>query len=279
MILLKKANELRRMLESENSIGFVPTMGALHAGHLSLVERSMIENKVTVCSVFINPLQFNEKLDFEQYPVTIEKDIMLLENSGCKYLLLPTVQEIYPTGIDNLPRYELGGLETILEGKFRPGHFQGVAHVVHRLLDIVRPNRLYVGEKDFQQCMIIRKVLDITNPGGSTELVICPTVREPDGLAMSSRNARLNEEEREKARALSESLSYIKNQFRSTPFPELLRQAQNILEKNGVKPDYVEIADADNLEIVPAYADNRRLVALIAARAGDIRLIDNMPLN
>src|SRR5690242_13565632 len=200
MILFKKVIDLRKWLDhqrqTENNIGFVPTMGALHSGHLSLIEASKKENSITVSSIFVNPTQFNDPTDFEKYPVTIEKDIDLLEGIGCDAIFLPSVEEIYPNGTKSVKHYELGYLEKILEGKFRPGHFQGVCMVVERLLEIVEPDKLYLGQKDFQQCMVIRKLISLMGKENTISLEISPTLREPDGLAMSSRNVRLNEEER-----------------------------------------------------------------------------------
>ncbi|MFZ1534928.1 MAG: pantoate--beta-alanine ligase, partial [Chitinophagaceae bacterium] len=200
MILFKKATDLRKWVDAQskkgNSIAFVPTMGALHAGHISLIDAASKENQVTISSIFVNPTQFNDLKDFEKYPITIEKDIEMLEAAGCNVLFLPSVKEIYPEGIKPEMQYELGYIETILEGKFRPGHFQGVCMVVHRLLDIVQPDNLYLGQKDYQQCMVISKLVELINQQDTIKVNICPTLREKDGLAMSSRNMRLNEDER-----------------------------------------------------------------------------------
>src|SRR6202012_2980545 len=214
MILFKKTGDLNRYLDQQRisgaTIGFVPTLGALHAGHISLIDISKKTTTLTVCSIFVNPTQFNDPTDFQKYPITIEKDIILLENAGTDVLFLPELDEMYPDGTKNLETYDLGPLETILEGKYRPGHFQGVCQVMRRLLEAVRPDHLFMGEKDYQQCMIVQRLLDLTKM--NTILQPCPIVREPHGLAMSSRNLRLTPEERKRATAIYgalETLSYI----------------------------------------------------------------------
>ena len=205
MIIFKRPGDLHNFLENKRSaqkkIGFAPTMGALHAGHLSLVTEAKKQNDLVVCSIFINPTQFNDPEDFKKYPVTIEKDILLYEASGCDVVFMPLVEDMYPSGTKELTRYDLGFLETVLEGKFRPGHFQGVCQVMHRLLEIVLPDNLYLGQKDYQQCMVIRKLIELIGLEDKIKVNICPTLREKDGLAMSSRNARLLPDERINAAA------------------------------------------------------------------------------
>jgi pantoate--beta-alanine ligase len=290
MILFKKASDLRKWLdvqvEKGRTIGFVPTMGALHEGHISLIGYSRKQNPVTVCSIFVNPTQFNDPADFEKYPVTIEKDIRLLEETGCDVLFLPSVKEIYPGGTGQASpggqtntRYELGYLETVLEGKFRPGHFQGVCMVVQRLLEIVQPSHLYLGQKDYQQCMVITKLVELMGQQGKINVAICPTLREADGLAMSSRNMRLSKEERETAVAISRSLRGIKENIRPGSLDAIKDQAIVALEKEGFKIDYVAIADANDLSLVDQWDGKQKLVALVAAFLNNIRLIDNMLLN
>ena len=196
MIIFKKAADIHNFLsnkrEENQSIGFVPTMGALHEGHISLIIKSKSANSLTICSIFVNPTQFNNPMDFEKYPITIDSDITMLEEAGCDILFLPSTDEIYPKEFIKI-NYELGYLESILEGKYRPGHFQGVCMVVERLLRIIPCNILYLGQKDYQQCMVIEKMISLRNM--DVDLVIAPTVRESDGLAMSSRNRRLSIEE------------------------------------------------------------------------------------
>jgi len=281
MILFKRSSDISDYLKKEKSkgkkIGFAPTMGALHRGHISLVETSLRENEITLSSIFINPTQFNDPKDFEKYPVTLEKDIYLLENAGCDVLFLPGISEIYPHGTTANQTYELGYLETILEGKFRPGHFQGVCQVVHRLLDIVVPHRLYIGQKDYQQCMVIRKLIDLID--NSAKINICPTMREENGLAMSSRNLRLSPGSREKAGKIFATLSAIRDMLKPGPLAEMELEARHVLAESGFKVDYVEIASAENLEMPENWDGNSRMVALAAASLDNVRLIDNLLLN
>ncbi|MCG2616631.1 pantoate--beta-alanine ligase [Terrimonas sp. NA20] len=283
MILFKRAKDLREHLKSQQTqgrkTGFAPTMGALHDGHISLVEASRKENDITVVSIFVNPTQFNDPSDFEKYPVTIEKDIRLLEKAGCDVLFLPSVEEIYPDGQMLTNKYELGYLESLLEGKFRPGHFQGVCQVVHRLLEIVMPANLYMGQKDYQQCMVIKKLLEITGLERSIKLQISPTLREPGGLAMSSRNVRLSTEERSAAIAIFQALDRIRTDLKPGDTTGLKEQAFSALTQQGFRVDYVEIADASTLKPCEEWNGQDRLVALAAAFLGGVRLIDNLLLN
>ncbi|MBC7874961.1 MAG: pantoate--beta-alanine ligase [Ferruginibacter sp.] len=280
MVLIKNTAALRIWLETRrkkgNTIGFVPTMGALHAGHISLVGISKKDNPVTVCSIFVNPTQFNDPKDFEKYPVTLEKDIALLEAAGTELLFLPSVHEIYPGGVKPRMHYDIGYLETVLEGKFRHGHFQGVCMAVHPLLDIVQPDHLYLGQKDYQQCLVITKLIALINKDKEIKVHICPTLREADGLAMSSRNMRLKEEERKKAITIYNALLMIKENFQAMDLPELKQKAWSMLENAGFRVDYVEIADATNLTLVNAWDRKQKLVAVVAAFMNEVRLIDNM---
>jgi pantoate--beta-alanine ligase len=281
MILFKKVTELvnyiTKQKKSGHSIGFVPTMGALHSGHISLINNSKQANSITVGSIFVNPTQFNQAKDFEKYPITIEKDIDLLEKNGCDVLFLPSVQEIYPDGITQQPHYNLGYLETVLEGKYRPGHFQGVCQVVHRLLNIVQPHNLYLGQKDYQQCMVIKKLIELLNL--KISVIICTTLRENDGLAMSSRNMRLNEQERKMAVKISEALYFIKKEIKPGYLQDLKERATQYLTAANFKVDYVEIANADDLTIAENWDGKQKLVALAAAYLNEVRLIDNTVLN
>jgi pantoate--beta-alanine ligase len=283
MILLRKATDLHKRVESQRkkgyTIGFVPTMGALHTGHISLIEQSKKASNSTVCSIFVNPTQFNDPADFEKYPVTIEKDIALLETAGCDVLFLPSVSEIYPDGVNAKRQYDLGFLETLLEGKFRPGHFQGVCMVVHRLLEIVLPDNLYLGQKDYQQCMVIKKLVELIQLPQPITVTVCPTLREPDGLAMSSRNTRLTPDEREKATAIFQSLRYIQLHLEKGDTAVLKKQALAILEKPGFRVDYLEIANANNLLPVHNWDGEQKLVLLAAAFLNKVRLIDNIIVN
>lgn len=281
MILFKKAADLHNWLESQDKkgskIGFVPTMGALHAGHISLIDYSRKGNEITVASIFVNPTQFNDPKDFEKYPITIETDIDMLERAGCDVLFLPTVKEIYPDSTAANKHYDLGFLETVLEGKYRPGHFQGVCMVVERLLNIVKPDNLYLGQKDYQQCMVIARLVELMKQ--KIKVNICPTLREADGLAMSSRNMRLTAEERKSAIAIYNCLARIKENLRAGNTDSLLQKAQLLLEEKGFKVDYVEIADANNLSRISHWDGRQKTVALVAAFLNEVRLIDNMLLN
>jgi pantoate--beta-alanine ligase len=280
MILFKKAGDINNFLikkrKQGNTAGFIPTMGALHKGHISLLQTAKKNETISVCSIFVNPTQFNDSKDFENYPSTIEKDIDQLEKAGCDILFLPALTEMYPAGVKSTKQYDLGYLETVLEGKYRPGHFQGVCQVVHRLLDIIPADQLYLGQKDYQQCMVIKKLVELENI--KTNISICPTLREPDGLAMSSRNIRLPDNKREKAVQLFETLSYIKNHIKPGNSEALLQNLVQNLTTEGFKVDYLEIANSDTLELLPDWDGKTALVALIAAFSGDVRLIDNMLL-
>ena len=279
MIIFKRAGDLTRWLQTQrtsgNRIGFVPTMGALHEGHISLITISKKSTGLTVCSIFVNPTQFNDPADFKKYPITIEKDIALLEQAGTDVLFLPDGSELYPGGTDGLEQYDLGRLETLLEGKYRPGHFQGVCQVMQRLLNIVRPDDLFMGSKDYQQCMVIQRLLQLI--GLPAILHRCPILRESDGLAMSSRNVRLNPEERFFAAAIYNALLTIRDGWAARlPTGTLLAKATGILEEAHFRIDYVSIADGMTLEPLKTWQEDA--VALIAAFQGDVRLIDNMSL-
>jgi pantoate--beta-alanine ligase len=280
MILFKKAGEINAYLlkskETGKKIGFVPTMGALHQGHISLIHTSNKADSISVCSIFVNPAQFNDAKDFDNYPSTIEKDIDTLEKAGCDVLFLPLVSEMYPTGTGNAKTYNLDYLETVLEGKYRPGHFQGVCLVVNRLLNIIPADDLYLGQKDYQQCMVIKKLVELEKI--NTTIHICPTLRETGGLAMSSRNMRLSETGRKHALKIFETLSYLKDNIKSGDLTELKQAAINNLTAAGFKVDYVEIADAGNLDIINNWDGTKKLVAVAAAFLGDVRLIDNLIL-
>lgn len=282
MRLFKKKSDLQNYLSRfrnhSGTIGFAPTMGALHPGHLSLINNSKPENALTVSSIFVNPTQFNVSSDFQKYPVTIDQDIQALETAGCDVLFLPSVTEMYPEGTAPTTHYDLGFLETVLEGKYRPGHFQGVCQVVDKLLDIVSPDNLYMGQKDYQQCMIIDRLLEIKGIKQKCKLHVCPTLREADGLAMSSRNMRLTEEDRSKAPAIYQWLKFVKDNITPGEITDLKKKATANLENEGFRVDYVEIADARTLEPVDRWDGKKPLVVLAAAFLNDVRLIDNLIL-
>lgn len=251
-------------------------MGALHQGHISLMQAAKEHSGYTVCSIFVNPMQFNDINDYNKYPVTTAQDIAMLERSGANALFLPPVGEVYPAGTADLERYDLGYLETILEGKYRPGHFQGVCQVMKRLLELVRPDDLFMGQKDYQQCMVVKKLITGMQVEPAINFHVCPTVREPDGLAMSSRNMRLNPEARVTAAIVPAALTYLKQNLRPGNLEPLIQQATAMLASKQLKVDYVEIGDAATLQPVSIWDGKQRLVALVAAFVDEVRLIDNM---
>ena len=279
MIIIKRTQKIKDFVSELNlggkKIGFVPTMGALHDGHISLIKKSKSQNFLTICSIYVNPTQFNNVIDLNKYPVTLESDIDKLEMAACDVLFLPSTDEMYLNDKVN-EHYDLGMLEHILEGKYRPGHFQGVCIIVDKLLTAIKPNTLYLGKKDYQQCMVINKM--ITDKKYEVRLEICDTIREPGGLAMSSRNLRLNEVERIDALKIIETLINIKKNIKPGNLEEIKIKATKYLTKNGYKVDYTEIGDAATLEIVSDWDGKAKLVALVAANLNNVRLIDNIIL-
>lgn len=274
MFIIRTKNELFHYLKTKKNIGFIPTMGALHEGHLSLISQSNAENDYTVCSIFVNPTQFNSATDFAKYPKTIEQDILLLYETNCDVLFLPDVVEIYPNGTNNLPYYELGYLDQVLEGEFRPGHYQGVCVVVHRLLLAVNPTILYLGEKDYQQCMVIKKMITLKNI--PTQIKICPTLREESGLAKSSRNLRLSIASKEKAASIYFCLKTIRNQSGSHSFAELSNRARELLLQNSISTEYLALANVDDLSLLDDFDNNKKMILLFAGCIDEVRLIDNL---
>ncbi len=282
MILIKTAADLTQYLTGKRvtgkTIGLVPTMGALHKGHLGLIEYSNKKTNITIASIFVNPTQFNDPDDYAMYPVTLEKDLLLLENAGCDMVFLPSVAEMYPNGLSSSDTYDLGYLESILEGKYRPGHFQGVCRVVDTLLQIVQPDQLFLGQKDYQQCMVIKKLIQLLDL--PTKLEIMPTIREESGLAMSSRNMRLSDKDKISAAAIHQSLSFIRDQIIKGPVKNWIVEATTLLLDAGFeKVDYVSIADADNLTEIAVWDGKTPVVVLVAAFIGGVRLIDNLRIN
>ena len=279
MIIIKHIQKIKSFTSNlklqGKTIGFVPTMGALHEGHISLIKKSKSENHLTVCSIYVNPTQFNNETDLKKYPVSIENDIDMLELAACDILFLPSTKEMYTKG-ELSATYNLGQLENILEGKYRSGHFQGVCIIVDKLLKAIDPTTLYLGKKDYQQCMVIKKM--INDNEYDVRLQLCDTIREHDSLAMSSRNLRLNKEERVDAIKIIETLRIIKRDIKPGNLEEIKINAKNYLAKNGYKVDYTEIAEAETLEIVNDWDGQKKLVALVAAYLGEVRLIDNLIL-
>lgn len=255
------------------SVGFVPTMGALHQGHASLVRRSVKENDVTVVSVFVNPTQFNDKNDLKNYPRTLEADCVLLENEGASIVFAPSVEEMYPQ--EDTRVFSFAPLDTVMEGACRPGHFNGVAQIVSKLFYAVEPDRAYFGEKDFQQLAIIKEMVRKLSIG--VEIVGCPIVREADGLAMSSRNTLLSCEERNRALTISRTL------FASLPFAaEHTLQDTKVFVENainetaGLELEYFQVVDGNTLQEIKEWGDSDYIVGCIALFCGKIRLIDNI---
>ena len=266
-------SELDAFRNEGKSIGFVPTMGALHAGHASLVERSVKENDVTVVSVFVNPKQFNDKNDLKNYPRTLAADCELLEGLGTTVVFAPAVEEMYPE--EDTRRFSFAPLDTVMEGACRPGHFNGVAQIVSKLFYAVEPERAYFGEKDFQQLAIIREMVrQLALP---VQIVGCPIVREEDGLAMSSRNTLLSEDERERALTISSTL------FASADFAQVNSLAATkafvedvINDTEGLELEYYRIVDGNTLQEIEEWGDSDYVVGCIALFCGKIRLIDNI---
>jgi pantoate--beta-alanine ligase len=282
MVIFKKINDLKHYINLQSNgkpaTGFIPTMGALHAGHISLVKKAKDDGMLAVCSIFLNPTQFNDKNDLQKYPVSTDEDIELLIKAGCDVLFLPSVEEIYPNGEDETRTYDFGYLDTILEGAGRPGHFKGVGQVVARLLEIVSPQSLYLGQKDYQQCMVISKLVKMTGMD-NMNIVICPTMREPDGLAMSSRNRRLTEPQRAIAGVIYQCLVSIESKQHTTDFNVVKKECEDLLSAKGFVPGYIALADSRDLTLLDNYSKDVPMVALIAAKIGDIRLIDNLILH
>lgn len=281
MLILREKEALgcwiSAMKTSGKSVAFVPTMGALHAGHLSLIEQAKYSFDLVVCSIFVNPTQFNDSVDFAKYPITTEQDIQLLLSKKTDLLFLPSVSEIYDADTNWPAHYELGFLESVLEGYFRPGHFQGVCKVVHRLIQAVQPDALVLGRKDYQQCMVISKMIeDYKIP---VQLIIGDTLREMSGLAMSSRNMRLSASDKEKASMIYQLMSTIKKEIKPGNLTEIKNSGLEYLKANDFNPDYLEIADANSLQLLNNWDGHQKIVCLIAAFLSEVRLIDNLPIN
>lgn len=277
MRILKSADEYSEFSESfrrrGSSVGFVPTMGALHEGHLSLVRRAQKENHFTTVSVFVNPSQFNDPGDYHKYPRHEVTDLALLEAEGVDAVFLPDKEEVFPEP-DNT-RYELGPAAKVLEGKFRPGHFNGVASVVKRFLELAHPNKAYFGLKDYQQYLVVKYL--VSGLHLDTEIIGCPIVREPNGLAMSSRNERLNPAEREKAGRLYESLQMIKETNQGRPSDELGSAGRAYLKQfTGIEVEYFAVVDPETMRKPDPDDGSIPRRALLAAHIGGVRLIDNM---
>lgn len=277
MKIVHTINELQAELSAlkalGNKVGLVPTMGALHSGHASLVKRSVNENEVTVASVFVNPTQFNDQNDLIKYPRTLDADCQLLEANGCNFVFAPSVEEMYPT--PDTRQFSFAPLDTVMEGAFRPGHFNGVAQIVSKLFDAVQPHRAYFGEKDFQQLAIIREMVKQLNY--DINIVGCAIVREEDGLALSSRNARLSSEEREIALKISQTLFKSRTFAADHTVSETIRFVEEgIAAQKGLRLEYFEIVNASTLQKVENWKETDCIVGCITVFCGEVRLIDNI---
>lgn len=280
MFLFKKVVDLQKYLhnkrETGSNIGFVPTMGALHEGHLSLIRQSKEQCDITICCIFVNPTQFNDEADLVKYPRTTGPDIEKLTSVDTEVLFLPSVKEVYPPGLDTSLNLDFGDLALVMEGEFRPGHFDGMAQVVWRLLSIIGPDKLFMGQKDFQQFAIVQNMLEQMQ--SNIELIMCPIVREVDGLAMSSRNLRLTPEHRAAAPIIQKTLIGAKSMLDESTPEEVKNWAMDQLKYLDFRPEYFEIVDGVSLQPVKSFKDSNFLVACTAVWAGEVRLIDNIVL-
>lgn len=279
MQVLNTKNELISLLnnhrEKGKKIGFVPTMGALHEGHLSLVKESKKNSDITVVSIFVNPTQFNDPEDLKRYPRTLDKDVALLKTVDCDIVFAPSVEEIYPE--PDTRKFDFGYLETVMEGAKRPGHFNGVGQVVSRLFDIVRPDKAFFGMKDFQQIAIIRNM--VKQLKYKIEILSCPIIREEDGLAKSSRNVLLDENHRKNAPHIYATLKKVRHLVTQMTVKELKQWIINEINTNSfLETEYVEIVDDTTLKIIEDWSEKGNKVVCVAVYAGKIRLIDNIIL-
>ena len=265
--------ELNALRQQGKRVGLVPTMGALHAGHASLVKRSVAENDVTVVSDFVNPTQFNDLNDLAKYPRTLDADCRLLEACGVSFVFAPSVEEIYPE--PDTRQFSFAPLDTVMEGIYRPGHFNGVCQIVSKLFDIVKPDRAYFGEKDFQQLAIIREM--VKQMHFPLQIVGCPIVREADGLALSSRNARLSEEQRAQALKISQT-RFASRDYAATHSVDETKQfvEEAIHQAPGLELEYFELVDGNTLQSIASWDDTTYAVGCITVYCGEVRLIDNI---
>ena len=281
MRILKTINELISLvneLKADNkTIGFVPTMGALHEGHLTLVRQCVAENEVCIVSVFVNPTQFNNKADLEKYPRNVEKDAQLLEEAGCAYVFAPSAEEMYSTDeLEKTFEFDFGGMDRLMEGKFRPGHFNGVVQVVSKLFKLVQPDKAYFGKKDFQQLAIIHRMVRLMH--FQVEIIDCPIVREASGLAMSSRNERLSAAERDTAANIYRILNESRNLTDKMSPGELTQWVTDeVNNAGGLSVEYFDIADRETLITIDRWQPES--IGCIAVFCGEVRLIDNIEYN
>lgn len=278
MKLIRETNklitEINKLKSDNKSIGFVPTMGALHKGHLSLIKQSKNENDISVCSIFVNPVQFNDKSDYDNYPVTEKEDLEKLKKISADIVFIPPFKEVYPDGIPE-NKFEFGDIAKLMEGKNRPGHFNGVAIVVKRLFEIVKPHRAYFGKKDFQQFLIIKKLVE--KEGMNIEIIPSDIVREDDGLAMSSRNQRLNEHQRKIAPYIYQLLKKTK-EAKEYMNPKEIKEwlYKQFDETKELDLEYFEIADSNSLKPIKSWYESSAAMGFIVVHLGEVRLIDNI---
>lgn len=277
MKIINNIKELKSYLADEKqnnqTIGFVPTMGALHEGHLSLVKQCVEKNDISIVSVFVNPTQFNDKNDLDTYPRTLDQDCALLEKAGIDYVFAPSVEEMYPE--PDTRQFDFGTVSSVMEGAHRPGHFNGVAQVVSRLFYIVEPDNAYFGEKDFQQIAVIRAM--VNQLGIPVSIISCPILRETDGLALSSRNVRLTPENRQKAPLIAKTLKESTNFVAEKSVSDVIDYVVSTINADdSMKVEYFEIVDGNTLESVKSWEDADYIVGCITVYCGDVRLIDNI---
>ena len=267
---------LTKIRNQGKKVGFVPTMGALHQGHLSLIDASKQQTDYTIASIFVNPKQFNDKHDYEKYPRVLNDDLQKLKNTGCDGVFIPSYDEIYRD--EELTNYDLGNLELTMEGAYRPGHFQGVAMVVDRLFNIIQPSYAFFGEKDFQQLQVIKHIVNTLNH--DVNIVACPIIRENDGLAMSSRNRRLSKEQRKVAPEIYSALIKAEQNAGKLTIPELKNLVVNQVNQNPMlHVEYFEIVNEDNMQIMQQWNQGKNIRGCIAVLTGNIRLIDNIKIS
>lgn len=278
MLVFKHRSDYIAWRKSQTGrIAFVPTMGALHAGHISLVEMAKSQCDLCVCSIYINPTQFNNADDFARYPVQLAEDYRQLIEAGTDVLFLPNTAEMYPEGLEQTQIYPIGYLDTVLDGAMRPGHFQGVCRIVHKLLTIIEPHQLILGRKDYQQCLVIQQLIE--QEALPVEVFFAPTARAHDGLALSSRNQRLSETARAKAPILYQSLMAVLHNLQSgIPFAQAQQKSLALLQQHGFTPEYILLANAQNLILMQEANAQEPMVLLAAAWLDGVRLIDNISI-
>lgn len=276
MLIYKTVKELVQFLNNNKhkTVGFVPTMGALHQGHLSLIELSKQKAEITVCSIFVNPIQFNKQEDLDNYPSNVGADVAKLETVACDVLFLPTVDEMYPNKV--YKSFDFGTLAEVMEGEHRPGHFNGVANVIERFFDIVKPQFAFFGEKDFQQVTIVKALKKQLNL--PVEIIGCPILREQSGLAMSSRNERLTLQQKQDAAIIFESLSYIKTHYSKFSIEEHKAYFAKAIAAKNIELEYIDFADGNTLQLINNWNETTYCVVFIAVHVGKVRLIDNVTI-